>query len=168
MALNSPPRPSRRLHRKRLTVLVDGRAVQVPEPPRGLSASRLSAWNAYWRSPAGAASASDVNHTDAVYRLWGQYQQYDRVAAAVASKPILSVGSMGQERLSPLASREAELLRRIESGERRAGIGGVANQRKIPQVEVDPVVVFARMFAAFDIPRLDDFEFGGIDPRTVF
>jgi hypothetical protein len=44
-------------------------------------------------------------------------------------------------------------------------IGGPVNRQRLPEVEVDPGFLLARMYEDVEIPSLDNPEFGGADPR---
>jgi hypothetical protein len=147
-----------RKHRRRSTIHLNGHPVVVPSPPPGLSAARRRSWEAYWESEAGRAAAQ-TGDLDTARTLWGLYGEFDKVTRLLHDSPTMTMGSMGQKRVNPLASRHLELTREIRQQEKSLAIGGPLNRQRLPEVEVDPAFLLARMNAR--VPSLDHPEFGG-------
>jgi hypothetical protein len=98
-------------HRRRHTIHTTGRPVEIPTPPPGLSAARRRSWDAYWRSESGIG-ATTGDQTSAS-TLWALYRELDRIGKLLRTAPVMTTGSMGQERVNPLAARHMELTREI-------------------------------------------------------
>jgi hypothetical protein len=140
-------------HRRRHTIHTTGRPVEVPTPPPGLSAARRRSWDGYWRSESGMAAAASGDHGSAS-TLWALYRELDRIGKLLRAAPAMTTGSMGQERVNPLAARHMELTREIRQQEKALAIGGPVNRAQLGEVEVDPVFLLAKMYAQMDVPRL--------------
>ncbi len=147
-------------HRRRETIRTTGRPVEAPAPPPGLSAARKQSWAAYWQSEAGIATAT-TGDFDSATTLWGLYREVDRVSKLLRAAPAMTTGSMGQQRVNPLAARHMELNREIRQRERGLAIGGPVNRQRLPEVDLDPRYLLARMNAMVELPDLNDPEFGG-------
>jgi hypothetical protein len=94
----------RRASRTEPRVLVDvpERSRRMPTPPRGLSAESRETWRSFWSSD--VAHAVDRASDMAGIRRWIRtVDEYEQVSAAIRQTPFVT-GSMGQQRLNPLAS----------------------------------------------------------------
>lgn len=108
-----------------LTV-IPGKAVDAPEPPKGLLKSSREAWDAYWQSDV-AQVAQEVD-MPAIRRLFEAYDQYER--AMKITKTALAVkGSTGQIRVNPVAEYAMKLDTQILRLENELGLTPMARQR---------------------------------------
>lgn len=115
-----PPKTAARRQRRNkanvvsLRVLEGGRQeLALPNPPAWLSTKNADFWRQYWSSDL-ALAADPKTDIQAIHRLFGLYDERDRLEKAYKAKPLIK-GSMGQMRLNPLrgliSGCDAEILK---------------------------------------------------------
>jgi hypothetical protein len=106
-----------------LDVSAGGVIAEPPAPPKGLLASSLQLWDAYWDSQvAGVAKTSDLG---GLYRWIQNVDEWTRAMNSLRRKRT-SKGSMGQPVLNPLAGYLASRETAIREAEDRYGMPAVS------------------------------------------
>jgi P27 family predicted phage terminase small subunit len=108
-------------------VPITGAKIEAPKPPRGLLKRSQEAWAALWASP--MAAALDEADMPAIRRWITYVDEHERVTRALADTGLVTEGSMGQLRLSPLADRQMKLAKAIGDLEAQLGVTPLARLR---------------------------------------
>lgn len=99
------PKPTSRRQRRNVRpaiVLprgVESAAANLPAPPRGLLATTVQQWTAYWSSPVGQLADPDTD-MPAVMRLFSLYDERERAYRSFRKKRLVK-GSQGQPVVNP-------------------------------------------------------------------
>lgn len=127
-----PPKPrstrQNRIKRPELAI-VTILPVAIPEPPKGLLASSIERWEAYWHSQV-AQIARDSGGIDlpGLERWILNVDEWSRVMRALRRKRIV-LGSMGQPALNPLAGYMAQREAAIRDAELAYGMTPMSRLR---------------------------------------
>ncbi len=116
------PKPNAVRSRRNVIAIDGGRASpkEIPKPPAGLLARSKELWVSFFESP--VASALEPSDMGAVERWVSYVDEWQRVTKTLKQTGLITTGSAGQLRLSPLSDRQLRLEAAIANLESQLGL----------------------------------------------